>query len=192
MERVGFAMRIASEHVTRYVSMHRSPWPELVRALDRHGWRDYSLFLSQERLLVGYLRSADWPMSSAGMGAEPVSVAWSVEMDRLVDPGLPFRYRPTALIRSASATHGDPRRRCAMAPSEIAARDVIAILERAPASDALVGWSEFVVIDTGAGAALYGEHPPGTDRAWPIDGVDELCRIFTLSDLVDQLEGTQP
>lgn len=192
MERVAFTMRIASEHVSQYVSMHRNPWPELVRALDRHGWRDYSLFLSQERLLVGYLRSADWSTSSAGMGAEPVSAAWSSEMDRLVDPDLPFRYRSTAVVRSDSTTDGDPRRRCALAPAQIGARDVVAILERAPASDALAGWSDFVVIDTGAGAALYGEHPPGPDRAWPIDDVEELCRIFTLSDLIDQLEGTQP
>lgn len=182
MERVGFSMRIASEHVSDYVSMHRHPWPELVDALDRHGWEEYSLFL-RDGLLVGYLRTEDWAQSAAGMSAEPIAGRWSVEMDRLVDEAFPLAYSRPDVVWSAAVPPDTVRRRCALVggdPSRLAAR-----LDRGPAP---AGWSDLAVVDTCEGAALYGEHADDAVATWPVAGARELEQIFFLPDLIDARE----
>jgi L-rhamnose mutarotase len=92
MQRLCFTMRVHPAHLVTYERMHREAWPELLVELDRTGWRDYSLFLRGDGMLVGYLESADWPRSQSEMGDTAVSARWSVEMDRLVVPGTRMRW----------------------------------------------------------------------------------------------------
>lgn len=102
MERVCFTMLVAPEHIDTYVRMHAETWPELLVELDRTGWQDYSLFLRDDGLLVGYLESPDWDGAQRRMADAEVSPRWSVEMDRLVVPGTVMRY-PTLAVHLESA-----------------------------------------------------------------------------------------
>ncbi len=87
-------MLVAPEHMDTYVRMHAETWPELLHELDHNGWENYSLFLRDDGLLVGYLETHDWAASQRAMSATTISPRWSVEMDKLVVPGTTMRYPP--------------------------------------------------------------------------------------------------
>lgn len=82
-ERVCFLMHLRPELVDEYLEAHRTVWPEMLEALRRHGWRDYSLFVrEQDGLVVGVVTCADFEASLAGMDAEPVNARWQASMSR--------------------------------------------------------------------------------------------------------------
>jgi len=82
-ERVCFLMHLRPELVDEYLEAHREVWPEMLEALTRHGWRDYSLFLRKEEgLVVGVVTSDDFAASLAGMDGEPVNTRWQATMSR--------------------------------------------------------------------------------------------------------------
>jgi L-rhamnose mutarotase len=79
-ERVCFVLQVRSERVAEYRARHAEVWPEMRAALARHGWRDYSLFLREDGLLVGVLETDDFARSLAGMAAEEVNARWQASM----------------------------------------------------------------------------------------------------------------
>ena len=44
------------------------------------GWRNYSLFLRDDGLLIGYVETADLAASQAAMAATEVNARWQAEM----------------------------------------------------------------------------------------------------------------
>lgn len=82
-ERVCFLMHLRPELVDEYLRVHEDVWPEMLEALSRHGWRDYSLFVRPgDGLVVGVVRSDDFAASLAAMDAEPVNAKWQATMAR--------------------------------------------------------------------------------------------------------------
>ena len=57
MERVCFLLRVRPERLDEYRARHREVWPEMLDALRETGWTNYSLFLRDDGLLVGYLET---------------------------------------------------------------------------------------------------------------------------------------
>ena len=55
-------------------------WPEMLDALRETGWRNYSLFLRPDGLLVGYLEADDFAACCAAMREHPVNARWQAEM----------------------------------------------------------------------------------------------------------------
>ena len=51
-------------------------WPDMRSALSKHKWANYSMFLRQDGLLVGYLESSNWEKSVAGMQDELTNFKW--------------------------------------------------------------------------------------------------------------------
>jgi L-rhamnose mutarotase len=80
MERVCFVLRIRPERLEEYKARHREVWPEMLDALSRTGWRNYSLFLRPDGLLIGYLETPDFAQALALMAAEDVNARWQAEM----------------------------------------------------------------------------------------------------------------
>lgn len=79
--RVCFLLRLRPDHVEEYVAAHEQVWPEMLDALRRHGWRDYSLFVHRaEALVVGVVTCEDFAASLAAMEAEPVNARWQAAM----------------------------------------------------------------------------------------------------------------
>ena len=52
----------------------------MLEALSRHGWTNYSLFLREDGLLIGYVETPDWEAALAGMADEPVNARWQLAM----------------------------------------------------------------------------------------------------------------
>jgi L-rhamnose mutarotase len=70
----------------------------------RAGWRNYSLFLRQDGLLVGYLETPDFADALAAMEATDVNARWQAEMAPFFE--LPEGARPdTGLERLTEIFH---------------------------------------------------------------------------------------
>jgi L-rhamnose mutarotase len=105
-ERVCFLLRVRADRLDEYRRRHLEVWPEMRAALSRAGWRNYSLFLRDDGLLVGYLEARDFEAAVAAMQQEPVNSRWQAEMAPFFE--LPEGGAPdTTLERLAEIFHLD-------------------------------------------------------------------------------------
>jgi L-rhamnose mutarotase len=89
VERVCFLLQVRPEQLEEYKERHRAVWPEMLSALQRCGWRNYSLFLRDDGLLVGYLETDDFEAAKRRMEEFEVNTRWQREMAPFfVVPGL--------------------------------------------------------------------------------------------------------
>jgi len=104
VERVCFLLRVRPERLDEYKERHRSVWPEIRAALAGSGWGNYSLFLREDGLLVGYLQTEDFAAAVAGMERTDVNARWQAEMAAFFE--LPSGDRPdTGLQRLQEVFH---------------------------------------------------------------------------------------
>jgi L-rhamnose mutarotase len=66
--------------IGEYAERHRQVWPEMQAALRETGWRNYSLFLRPDGLLIGYVESDDLRAAQLAMDATDVNTRWQREM----------------------------------------------------------------------------------------------------------------
>ena len=59
---------------------HRRVWPEMLEALRSTGWHNYSIFLRDDGLLVGYVETPDFEKARAGMAELEINERWQNEM----------------------------------------------------------------------------------------------------------------
>jgi L-rhamnose mutarotase len=78
--RVCFTLHVDPARLAEYRERHAAVWPEMQDALRDAGWRDYSLFLRDDGLLVGYLLTDDFAAALAAMEATDVNARWQAEM----------------------------------------------------------------------------------------------------------------
>ncbi|HLL65321.1 MAG TPA: L-rhamnose mutarotase [Micromonosporaceae bacterium] len=79
-QRVCFLLRVRPDRLDEYRARHAEVWPEMLAALRETGWHNYSLFLADDGLLVGYLETEDFAAAKAGMAAREVNTRWQKEM----------------------------------------------------------------------------------------------------------------
>ena len=79
-QRVCFLLKVHPDRVAEYRRRHAEVWPEMREALSATGWRNYSLFLRDDGLLVGYLECEDFDAVRAAMDATEVNARWQTEM----------------------------------------------------------------------------------------------------------------
>jgi L-rhamnose mutarotase len=80
VERVCFLLQVQPERLAEYKERHRSVWPEMLAALHETGWHNYSIFLRDDGLLVGYFETPDLRAALDGMAARDVNVRWQRDM----------------------------------------------------------------------------------------------------------------
>ena len=80
MERICFLARIRPELAAEYRERHAAVWPEMLRALAATGWHNYSLFLGEDGLLIGYFETPSLDEALAGMAATDINARWQAEM----------------------------------------------------------------------------------------------------------------
>ena len=80
MERVCFCLQVRSDRLDEYRRRHREVWPEMLDALRHAGWRNYSLFLRDDGLLVGYVETEDFEAAQRAMASKEVNDRWQAEM----------------------------------------------------------------------------------------------------------------
>ena len=80
MPRVCFQLQVKPDRIEEYKLRHAAVWPEMLRALHETGWHNYSLFLREDGLLVGYLETPDFEAALRGMASKPINEKWQAEM----------------------------------------------------------------------------------------------------------------
>ena len=80
MQRVCFLLQVKSDRLTEYKKAHEHVWPEMRAALTKHGWHNYSLFLRDDGLLIGYVETPDFQKAVSGMQNEPINAKWQTAM----------------------------------------------------------------------------------------------------------------
>lgn len=105
-ERVCFQLSVRPDRLKEYKARHREVWPEMLEALRATGWRNYSLFLRGDGLLIGYLECDDFAAAQRGMEETGVNARWQAEMAPFFE--LPEGSRPdTGLLRLEEIFHTD-------------------------------------------------------------------------------------
>ena len=80
MERVCFLARVQPDRLDEYRERHENVWPEMRAALTAAGWGNYSIFLADDGLLVGYLETEDYQAALDAMATTDVNTSWQAEM----------------------------------------------------------------------------------------------------------------
>ena len=87
MKRICFVLHVKPDRLDEYKRRHRAVWPEMLNALRETGWNNYSLFLRDDGMLIGYLETDDFERARAGMASREVNDRWQREMkDFVVQP----------------------------------------------------------------------------------------------------------
>ncbi len=77
MKRVAFVLKVREDNLEDYRMHHRAVWPEMLDALRRTGWHNYSLFMRKDGLLFGYFETPEnFQTALAGMAKEEVNARW--------------------------------------------------------------------------------------------------------------------
>lgn len=86
MKRIGFLFKIRPDRLEEYKEHHRKVWPQMLDALRRHGWRNYSLFLRPDGVIFGYFETPD-SLNAAlqGMATEEINARWQDFMAPFVE-----------------------------------------------------------------------------------------------------------
>ncbi|MBI3958036.1 MAG: L-rhamnose mutarotase [Chloroflexi bacterium] len=77
MHRIGFLLKVKQDKIEEYKEHHKAVWPEMLDALRRTGWRNYSLFMRPDGLLFGYFETPEsFAAALEGMSKEEVNARW--------------------------------------------------------------------------------------------------------------------
>ncbi|GAB2832773.1 L-rhamnose mutarotase [Actinoallomurus bryophytorum] len=80
MQRVCFLLKVRTDRLEEYRRRHEAVWADMRAALRETGWHNYSLFLRDDGLLVGYLETDDFQAAQAAMERTEVNARWQAEM----------------------------------------------------------------------------------------------------------------
>lgn len=76
MQRVGFLLKVKEDRLEEYKEYHKTVWPEMLDALRKAGWHNYSLFMREDGLLFGYVETPDFDQALAKMAESDVNTRW--------------------------------------------------------------------------------------------------------------------
>ncbi len=80
MERVCFLLKVKPGRLKEYKERHKAVWADMLEALRETGWQNYSLFLREDGLLVGYFETPDYESALARIATREVHLRWQHEM----------------------------------------------------------------------------------------------------------------
>lgn len=77
MKRIGFLLKVKPDKIEEYKKHHEAVWPEMLDALRRTGWHNYSLFMRDDGLLFGYFETPEsFQVALDGMAKEEINSKW--------------------------------------------------------------------------------------------------------------------
>ncbi|MCD5344868.1 L-rhamnose mutarotase [Agromyces sp. H3Y2-19a] len=79
-ERICFQLQVDPARLDEYRERHAAVDPEMLRAIEASGRRNYSLYLRDDGLLIGTYETDDDEASQAALAADPRTAAWEAEM----------------------------------------------------------------------------------------------------------------
>ena len=81
MNRIGFLLKVKEDKLEEYKKIHENVWPEMLEALKRTGWHNYSLFMREDGMLFGYFETpGDLQTALNEMGKEEINTKWQEMM----------------------------------------------------------------------------------------------------------------
>lgn len=81
MKRIGFLLKVKQDKIEEYKKIHATVWPDLLEALRRCGWHNYSLFMREEGTLFGYFETPhDLQTAIEAMNNEEINTKWQTMM----------------------------------------------------------------------------------------------------------------
>lgn len=80
--RICFRLQIHPELVDAYIAHHAPVRSEMLAEIEASGRRNYSLFLGEDGLLIGYYETDDDAASQRYLAASAVAARWEAEMSR--------------------------------------------------------------------------------------------------------------
>jgi len=84
MPRACFQLQVRPDRIAEYKERHAAVWPEMLRALRDTGWHNYSLFLRDDGLLIGYVETpSSLAEAQAAMARTEVNARWQAQMAEL-------------------------------------------------------------------------------------------------------------
>lgn len=90
LHRVCFQLQVKPDRLAEYRERHAAVWPDMLQALAATGWQNYSLFVRDDGLLIGYFETESLEAAQAGMAETEVNARWQAEMGEFfVDLDLP-------------------------------------------------------------------------------------------------------
>jgi L-rhamnose mutarotase len=67
--------------IPEYKRRHQEVWPEMLEALSRTGWHNYTLFMRSDGTLFGFFETPNsFAAALDGMSREEVNARWQAEM----------------------------------------------------------------------------------------------------------------
>jgi len=85
MERVCFLLKVKADRLEEYKKRHAHVWPDMLEALRESSWHNYSLFLRDDGLLIGYFETPDYAKALEGMAAREVNERWQRDMSNFFE-----------------------------------------------------------------------------------------------------------
>lgn len=79
-QRICFCLQVKRDRLEEYKERHQSVWPEMLEALTNAGWHNYSLFLRDDGMLIGYVETPDFERALSEMAKMDVNRRWQAEM----------------------------------------------------------------------------------------------------------------
>jgi L-rhamnose mutarotase len=83
MPRYCLVGHVNPDRLDEYREAHRAVWPDLLQALRDAGWRNYSLFLREDGLLIGYAEADDLGLAQQSVARTEVNARWQATMAEL-------------------------------------------------------------------------------------------------------------
>ena len=81
MRRIAFQLKVREGMIDDYKLVHEEVWPEMLDALSKHGWHNYSLFMRADGTLFGYFETpSSFKDALDGMATEDVNERWQTAM----------------------------------------------------------------------------------------------------------------
>lgn len=107
MKRVAFLLKVKPDKIEEYKRIHQNVWPEMLDALRRNGWHNYSLFMREDGLLFGYFETPEsFQAALAGMAKEEVNKRWQDMMAPFFE-GLTGAHADQSMIELEEVFHLD-------------------------------------------------------------------------------------
>jgi len=79
-QRVCFQLQVDPARLDEYRERHAAVRPAMLRAIAASGRRNYSLFLREDGLLIGYYEVDDDDAAQAALANDPRTASWEAEM----------------------------------------------------------------------------------------------------------------
>lgn len=80
VQRICFQLQVKADMLAEYRRRHAAVWPEMLREIHASGRRNYSLFLREDGLLIGYFETDSLERSAEYLAASEIAARWEAEM----------------------------------------------------------------------------------------------------------------